>query len=188
MDCINQTASGVNFMNVVDFSRRRGIIVHLLPQVYALIKEDREGKAGGGHFDSPFGSVPNIVLWTHDMRKALVDIRKKWLFALEGQRNVRGMMFYRIDDDGKSLYIDTLIAAKDAQAAVLEALLVKFERDDLVKACEDFYVSRDVKREASEEVLESVGLQDESVYNDEGYQFIGDLAEAGKVLRVRYLR
>jgi len=163
-------------VEVVDFSRRRGAIVHLLPTVYRLIGES------GGH-------LPNSIIWNQEMRKALVDVRRKWLFVLEGTSNVRAILFYHLGTDNKSVYIDTMAAARtNDSAAALEALLVKFDRDDTVRKCEAFYVSREVRKEAAEEILETVGLQDESVYGDEGYQYLGGLTEAVAALKVRYLR
>lgn len=149
--------------------------MHLLPQVYELLKEDKKG------------SLENIVLWTHSMNKALVDANRKWVFALEGTDKVWGAMFYTLGVDGKSLYIETLTAKKGAPPGILEALIKKFEQDESVKVREKFYASRDLKRGQSEEILEGVGLQDESVFSHEGYQPIGNLTDASKALRLRYL-
>ena len=168
-------------MNVVDFSNRRGAIVHLLPQVHALING---GLPGGS------SSPSNYVLWNHNMSKALVDVNRKWLFALEETRkvrstdNVKGIFFYRLGTDGRSVYVDTLIAPK----GIIEPLLTKFERDDAVKVRESFYVSRNIRKEAAEEILETVGLQDENAFDGEGYQLLGGLAEAVNELKMRYLR
>ena len=159
-------------MNILDFSNRRGTIVHLLPQVYALLK--KEGV-----------NLPNIIIWKHAMNKAVVEIHRKWVFALEGNKIVKGLLFYHLSSDGKSCYIDSLVAT-DSKLA--EALLKKFEQDDIVKERQAFYISRHVKKEASEEVLETVGLQDESVFNEHGFQPLGGLADTVSALKVRYLR
>ena len=158
-------------MNIVDLSNRRGAIVHLLPQVYILLQKN-------GY------ELPNKILWTQNMRKAIIDINKKWLFALEGTYHLRGLMFYHLDLTGKSVYLD---AFEGNNTQILEALIDKFSNDSIVKTQESFYVSRNIKREASEEILETVGLQDESVFNDEGYQMLGSLTDTLKALRVRYL-
>jgi len=162
-------------VNVADFSRRRGAIVHLLPQMYALIKEE-----GGGN-------VPHYHLWNHDMSRILVDISHKWLFALEEPQALKGMLLYCLGSDGRSVYINHLISARD-NPDVLKALLLKFEREDSIKGREVFYISRSVKREAADEVLETVGLQDDSAYDDAGYQNLGGLGETIKALKLRYLR
>ena len=157
-------------LNIVDLSRRRGAIVHLFPQVYRLIKNDGI-------------ELPNIILWKKDMNKKVVDVNRRWVFALEGTKIVKGMLFYHLEADGHSIYIDTLIAA----GGIFDGLIKKFEQDDAVKAGEAFYVSRDIKREADEEILKNVGLHDDSVFDDEGYQLLGGLNEAVRALRVRYL-
>lgn len=156
-------------MNIVDLSNRRGAIVHLLPQVYALMKAD-------GH------DLPNIILWTHDMNKKIVDINRKWIFALQGTKDVRGAMLYRLDADGRSVYIDAILGG----SGLFDALIKKFEQDALVKAREAFYVGRNIKREAAEEAFEAVGLADDSVFNAEGYQLLGGLSEAAGALKLRY--
>ncbi|MCL2399228.1 MAG: hypothetical protein FWC91_05735 [Defluviitaleaceae bacterium] len=164
-------------MNIVDLSGRRGAIVHLLPDVYELLKKN----------DS---SILNKVLWTHDINKVLVDINYKWVFALEGTNVLLGMMFYQLGSDGESVYINTLAAKNIAPGknAILEALLKKFEQDATIKLRKSFYVSREIKREASVEILETVGLQDESVYDNNGYQLLGDLGDTVNALKIRYLR
>ena len=163
-------------MNIIDLSKRRGAIVRLLPQVYELLKEEKKG------------NMQNIVLWTHSINKSLVDAKRKWLFALEGNDKVWGVMFYRLGDDGKSVYIDTLAVKKTAPPGAPEAIIKKFEQDTEVKVREKFYLGRDIKKEQSEAILEGVGLQDDSVYTHEGYQPLGELTEAGRALRLRYLR
>ena len=161
-------------MNVIDYSRRRGAIVHLLPKVYALLKADRAG-------------LGNVILWTQAIKKSLIDPKCKWLFALEGANDVKGILFYRLGDDGRSVYINELIAAKGSHG-VVESLLLKLERDDELKALGTFYIGRNLKKAASEEMLEAVGLQDESIYDEKGYQPLDGLAEAIKELKLRYLR
>ena len=169
-------------MNIVDLSNRRGAIVHLLPQVYDLLKEYKGELSASGGKPGDFDGVPNYVLWMHDMNKAVVDINKKWVFALRGTNYVMGLMFYRLGTDGVSLYIDYVMGTP----AVIDELIKKFEQNDLVKAREKFYVGRDVKREAAEEVLGTVGLQDDTVFNEEGYQPIGGMKEALAALKFRY--
>lgn len=162
-------------MNVVDLSNRRGAIVHLLPQVYEVLKGEQS-------------SILNIVLWTHEMNKSLVDIHKKWVFALNGTKDMLGMMFYRLGVEN-DIYIDLLSAKKGAvNSLVIEALIKKFEQDNEVKSRQSFYVGRQVKREASDEILGTVGLQDETVFNDDGYQLLGSYDQAIKALKLRYLR
>ena len=158
-------------VNIVDLSRRRGAIVHLLPQVYELLQ-----KSGHG--------LPNRILWTQGMRKAVVEINRKWIFALEGTYHLRGLMFYHLGADGKSLYLDAFEANN---TKIFELLITKFSNDSTVKNQEIFYIGRNIRREAAEEMLESVGLQDDSVYDDDGYQNLGGLAETVKALKLRYL-
>lgn len=158
-------------MNIIDLSNRRGAIVHMLPNVYDLLKKD-------GH------DLPNIIIWTQSMKKAIIDINRKWIFATISSKDVQGMMFYRMGTDGKSLYIDTL----SGSPKTVEALLKKFEQNDLVKARENFFISRYIKREEADEVLETVGLQDDSVYDEEGYYMLGGLNEVISALKIRYLR
>ena len=159
-------------MNILDLSNRRGAIVHMLPQIYKLFKADGI-------------DLPNIILWTQDMRRSVIDINRKWIFALQGTSNVHGLMFYRVGADGKSIYVDHLVSS---QSAIIDALLKKFEQSDLVKGAEAFYLGREIKREAKEEAMSSVGLQDDSVFNDEGYQFIGGTKEILAALKLRYMK
>lgn len=159
-------------MEIIDYSNRRGAIVHLLPQVYAMLKKDRK-------------DMPNIILWNIEMKQYVLDINIKWVFALAGKKEVLGILFYRVGKDGSSLYIEELQAIN---ATVAEALIKKFEQTDIVKTKTTFYASQDIKRMESEEILETVGLQDESVFNEEGYQPLGSLNDTVKDLRLRYIR
>ena len=156
-------------VNIVDLSRRRGAIVHLLPQVYELMKKN-------------YAELPHIIFWKKEMDKKIIDINRRWVFALEGTKIVKGLLFYNISRDRKTVYVDSLIAA----GIVFNELLIKFEYDDAVKSAEAFYISRDIKNEANTEMLKNVGLQDESVFNDEGYQLIGGLTDVLQVLKIRY--
>ncbi|MCL1999525.1 MAG: hypothetical protein FWG65_12240 [Turicibacter sp.] len=159
-------------VEAVDLSNRRGAIVHLLPQVYSLLQRN-------GY------NPPHMIMWNQEMKKAVVDIDRRWVFVLQNARYIQGMMFYRLcKEDKQAVYIDVLYGN---QGAVIELLLTKFHRSDALKSRTNFYISRNLKRESAEELLESVGLQDESVFDAAGYQSVGDLQSAILVLRARYL-
>lgn len=169
-------------MNVIDYSRRRGAIVHLWPKVYSILNESSV-HAYGGRTASESSAAYHI--WSKEMNKAVVDNKYRWLFAMQGTNEVWGVLFYHVD--GNSIYIDTLAATRQ-NSKILEALIVKFEREDAIKSAENFYVSRNVKKEEAEEMLETVGLQNDSVFDDRGYQLLGGLIDALRMLRLRYLR
>ena len=150
--------------------------MHLLPNVYNLYKE-----AG-----SP---VKNFVHWTHDMNKALLDIHKKWVFVLNPEQKVLGFLFYRLDEDGKSLYIDALrIKKHQKDHGAFGLLMQRFQQDDSVKGRKEFFASREIQRESSTEILAAVGLQDDSIYNPSGYESLGSFQKAVDALKLRYQR
>ena len=162
-------------MNIIDYSRRRGTIVHFMPQIYALLKEN-------------VINLPHMTLWKQAIKADLVDINRKWVFALIGYSNVMGFLFYHLKGTD-SVYIDQLIVAKRyKEQGVINALLLKFEHDSALKTRTSFYVSRSIKREVSEEILENVGLANEDVYDSEGYQLLGNLEETMTALKLRYIR
>lgn len=163
-------------MEIVDLSRRRGAIVHMLSQVYDLMRH--EGI-----------ELPNMIIWKQEMGRAVIDINRRYVFALEGTKNVHGILFYRVSTDGRSVFLDSLIAdgrRSALSAQIIDALLKKFEQDNEVKSCESIYIGRDIKREAADEILETVGLQDDTIFNTEGYQLLGGPGDAFKAIRIRY--
>ncbi|MCL1986554.1 MAG: hypothetical protein FWG64_01080 [Firmicutes bacterium] len=159
-------------MNIVNLSHRRGAILALLPQIHVMLLKDGQ-------------ELPNKVFWKQEIGKAIVDINHKWIFALEGVKIVHGFLFYQIGQDKNSLYIDNFIAPSKV-LGVAKLLITKFERDDEVRRIQNFYISRNIKKEHREEVLETVGLQDETLYNTKGYQLIGNLTQTLDLLKTRY--
>jgi len=161
-------------MEVVDLSNRRGAIVHLLPKVHKLYKQT-------GH------QLKDIVLWTHDMNKMILDIQRKWIFVLDRPNgDVLGFLFYRMGEDGKSLHIEALRVGRHIRA--FDLLIQRFQQDNAVKARTEFYASREIQRKTNDEILATVGMQDDSIYDDNGYQHLGDLRKAVDALKVRYQR
>jgi len=163
-------ASGIN---IVDLSNRRGAIIRLRTQIYELLKETLGG---------PYTSFPNYVTWNQQFSKELVDARRKWLFALdETARFVYGLMFYRLAEDG-ALYLNHMAIRQGAGD-----FIKKFEQDDSAKTATKIFFSRHIKKITSEEILEGKGMSNDSVYNSDGYQLIGDITEAVKELQKRYV-
>ena len=92
-------------LEFVDYSSRRGAMVPLLPKIHALLKELAEK-------DKLSGVEPpeNIVSWRQKTSPILLDISRRFLFAMEikGQeKQLAGFLFYRCDpkEPGK-IYIE----------------------------------------------------------------------------------
>jgi len=130
-------------------------------------------------------NLPNHVFWKREIGAEITNIDYKWIFALEGVKVVHGFLFYNVGQDKNSIYINNLVAQPKV-ASTIKLLLTKFERDDEVRRVQNFYLSRNIKRETNDEILETVGLQDDTVYNTKGYQFVGNLSKTIDVLKYRY--
>jgi len=164
-----------------DYSTRRGVIVPLLPKIHALLTEhamqDKSGLA-----EMP----PHLITWQHGIRKDLLDIHRRFLFAMHGT-DLAGFFFYRYDtSQSDCIYIEDLqIAWKYRQnMQVLDGLLKKLELDPGAKDA-ILYASSRVKIEQDKEILASVGFK--PAHSGE-WENIGTLAQAAGVLRIRYNR
>lgn len=175
-------------LEVIDYSSRRGVIVPLLGQVYALLAENAEK-------DKLAGLTPpaNIILWKQTMNRYLVDIRRRWLFVMD-DTVVAGLMFFRFGEDPQSVYIDELQIAwlYRRNEAVLAMLLDKFQSDRSVKACTQVYAGERIKKEEAKEILASVGLSEsragKPAPSDADDPLLGTPREAVNALKLRYHR
>lgn len=170
-------------LEIVDYSSRRGVIVSLLPQIYALFSENAKQDVMAG-LEPP----ENIILWKQSMRKALVDVQKHWLFVLDGE-HIAGLMFYRMGAGAETgcVFIEELQMAWRCRQkeAVLALLLDKFLLDRGVNACGEVLSGARIKNDANKELLASVGFGE--IYPG-GYQTLGAPKSAVAALKLRYQR
>jgi hypothetical protein len=172
-------------LEFIDYSSRRGAIVPLLPKVHALLKENAER-------DKPSGLEPpaNIVTWRQQMNPQLLDISRRFVFAMEKKgagREVVGFVFYRYDTQKKNtLYIEDMQIAWEHRndPAILTGLITKLENDPSAKNCELFGSER-LKLMADKEILAGVGFRD---HFPEGWEPLGKMKEAMGSLKLRYGR
>ena len=158
-------------MIAVDLSNRRGALVPIREKIYRILCREHE--------------MPNFIYWKQENGRHVVDVNRKWLIAFNSEQDnkePRGVLFYRLA--GKEVYIEDFAVSGPSAAGVL---ITKFEYESEVKLATDFYFSERIRRETNDQILETVGLQDDSVFNEDGYQSIGDLGETVKALKVRYL-
>jgi hypothetical protein len=165
---------------VHDYSSRRGVLVPLLPQIHALLTETAKK-------DSLAGIEPpiNIILWKQQMNKQLVDINRKWLVVLNGNI-LAGLFFFRFLPDG-NIYLDELrIAwAYRNNNAVFTLLHDRFINDPAVKKAADVFGGMNIKKEKEQEILASVGFEQEYENKPEP---LGNPVDAAGILKIRYLR
>ena len=168
-------------LEFIDYSSRRGRIVPLLMQVYSLLKELAKK-------DKHYGQDPPEVFttWRHKHASELLDINRRFIFALETDnrgRHVVGFLFYRHGDDN-ALYIEDmqLSLAKRGEATIAAGLLAKLEYD--VKAKEaSIYGSERLRKMTDKEILAEVGFVESFPH---GYEPLGTLKEAVGALTQRY--
>ena len=165
-------------IEVFDRSGRRGVLVPMLKKIHELI-------ATNALRDTAAGLPPpdNYIIWSHKMRKQLVDIKWRFLVAMDGA-TIAGLMFYR--------YLDTAIYIEELQIAwayrknpqVIEGLLRKLEFDPGTKVAV-FYANDRMKLEPDKEILASVGFRDE---HEGGWECLGSFADAVNAIKLRYNR
>jgi len=129
--------------------------------------------------------MPNIIYWKQENSRHVVDVNRKWLFAFNSEQDSRepkGLLFYRLA--GEDVYVEDFAVSGPTAAGVL---ITKFEYEAGVKAATNFYFSQHIRRETNDQILETVGLQDDSVFDENGYQHMGGLEDVVKALKVRYL-
>lgn len=168
----------MNMISVFDHSSRRGALVPMLNKIHALIAENAAR-------DTLAGVEPpqNLILWTHKMRKHLVDIKWRFLVATDAT-NLAGLMFYRYE--GNAIYIEEMHVAwaHRNNPQVIEGLLKKLEFDQGTQDAA-FYANSRMKLEVNKEILASVGFKDE---HEGGWECLGDLAATVNALKLRYNR
>lgn len=160
----------MGLIEVFDHSNRRGALVPMLKNIHALIGEN-------------VSPMENMILWSHKMRKILLDINWRFLTAMSGN-DIAGLLFYRYE--GNNVYIEemhvSLAHSKNPQ--VIEALLKKLEFDPGVKDA-TFYANDRMKLEANKEILAGVGFRDEL---EGGWECLGDFSATINTIKLRYTR
>lgn len=159
-----------NMLEVFDRSTRRGTLVPMLKNIYTLIASNTP-------------STENMILWSHKMRKNLLDINWRFLTVMSGN-DIVGLLFYRYD--GNSIYIEEMQVARaySNDPQVVESLLKKLELDPGVKDA-IFYANDRMKQEVNKEILASVGFKEEI---DGGWECLGNFSETNNTLKLRYIR
>jgi hypothetical protein len=172
-------------MEFIDYSSRRGAIVPLLPKIHALLKELAEKDKLCG-LESPV----NITLWKQKINPQLLDVSRRFLFAMEiggEKREIAGFLFYRCDprEPGK-LYIEEMQIAWSCKnkAAAVAGLIAKLETDPGAKTAV-FFGSERLRLMADKELLAEVGFRE--TFPD-GWEPLGNIKEAVGSLKLRYNR
>ena len=157
-------------IEVYDHSSRRGALVPMLKKIHALIAEN-------------VATTEHVIFWSHKMRKNLVDIKWRFLIAVDGA-NIAGLFFYRYD--GSDIYIEEMQISRaySGNPQVAEGLLRKLEFDQGTKDAV-FYANDRMQLEANKEILASVGFKEE---HEGGWERLGDLPATVNALKLRYIR
>ena len=156
-------------IEIFDHSNRRGVLVPMLKNIHALISQN-------------VSPMENFILWSHKIRKILLDINWRFLTATSGT-NVVGLLFYRYE--GGAIYIEEMhisrTHSKNPQVT-LDGLLKKLEFDQGTKDA-IFYASDKLKQEANKEILAAAGFKDEHAG---GWECLGSFSETVNALKLRY--
>lgn len=164
----------------IDYSSRRGAIVSLLPQVHKLLKERAET------------TPETFVMWRHKMGPCLLDISRRYLFAMEkkgiGKWEVLGFLFYRVDvKSPKKMYIEDMhIANKNKdKTALVQGLITKMETNDPRVKNAKFVGSMRLRKPVDKEILADVGFVDNF---PDGWEPFGTWKDTMGALKARYDR
>ena len=170
------TDRGKNMLKVTDYSKHRGGVVALLPQIHSMYKENALADKSG-----VLQNPGHIVTWQQKIKKRLTDINWRFLIATQKDRLV-GVMFYRYDNN--NAYIEEFQFHKNFEGDT-EAFDQIFKKIEMDKKSADsvFYVGQFVKLEKNKEILASAGFKEVS---KEGYELLGSLSEARASLRLRF--
>ena len=169
-------------LEALDYSNRRGIIVPMLEGIYKMISEQASGDKRAN-----LPPLPNRVIWKQRMRRELVDIKTRWIFALDGAA-IAGFLFFRAAEEsggGLSAYIEELAIAAEyrGEGLALGALIDKFMNENYIRGGPRVFAGERIRRGDGEELLASVGLGGEY---PGGYEPLGTPNEAAEALRDRY--
>jgi len=169
--------------DVFDYSSRRGAIVPLLTAVHALLKENAE-KDKIRAMEPPEG----IVAFRQKMGPLLLDINRRFLFAMDikgSQRGIVGFLFYRFGE-GNRVYIEDMELAwkHRTDGNTVLAMLNKLEFDPRAKAG-DFFGSERLKKPSDKEILAGAGFHE---HFTDGWEPLGTVKDATGALRLRYGR
>ena len=163
-------------MEIHDYSSRRGALIPLLPKIYEMLKDNSER-------DKLSGLAPpeNIITWKQKTGKAILDVNRRLLVALDGGV-LAGIFFYR--HDGTDILIEDVHTAwaYRRNPGVIDGFLKKLEYDAGTKNA-TFYASDRVKIDADKEMLAAKGFK--ATYED-GREKLGTLAQAAAAIKIRY--
>ena len=163
-------------LKITDYSKHRGGVVALLPQIHAMYKENALADKSG-----TLQNPGHIITWQQQIKRRLTDIN--WRFLIATQRDkIVGVMFYRYS--GSNAYIEEFQFHKDFEGdtEAFDMIFKKLEMDNK-SAGAVFYVSRFVKLEKNKEILASAGFKEVS---EDGYELLGSFNEARGSLRLRF--
>ena len=163
-------------LKVTDYSKHRGGVVTLLPQIHAMYKENALADKSG--------VLPNpghIVTWQQKIKKRLTDINWRFLIATQNDKIV-GVLFYRYE--GNNAYVEEFQFHKnfDGDVEAFDQIFKKLEMDKKSQNAV-FFVSQFVKLEKNKELLASAGFKE---VTEQGYELLGSLSEARASLRLRF--
>ncbi|MCL2188881.1 MAG: hypothetical protein FWC16_08155 [Defluviitaleaceae bacterium] len=166
-------------LEFIDYSSRRGAIVNLLPQVHGLLKElSANDKLCG--LEAPEG----IVGWRQKMNPLLLDITRRFVFAVDTAKNRKlvGFLFYRHGEAGKLYIEDMQVAFGERGEMVSAGMLAKLEYDAKAREAA-FFGSERLRKMQDKEILAGVGFVEHFA---NGYELLGDIKEASGALKLRY--
>ena len=168
-------------LEAIDYSNRRGVIALMLNEIYTVMAENAE-KDKQANLPPP----GNRILWVQRYKKIVVDVNRRWLFAMDGN-SIAGFMFFRLEENGSHIYLDEFMLAWPYRhnAPVFGLLLDKFMNDRAVREASEVFAGERIRIEHDKELLASVGFKDEY---ENGFQSLGAPNRAADTLKIRYGR
>jgi len=165
-------------LEVNDYSSRRGAVVPLLPKIHEMLKVNAER-------DKLSGLEPpeHIITWKQKMNKAITDINRRLLVALDGGI-LAGIFFYR--HDGGNIFVEDIHVAwaYRKNAGVIDGFLKRLEYDGGTKTA-TFFLGERIKIDAEKEILASKGFKEA---HEDGWEKIGTLSQVSAEIKSRYNR
>lgn len=155
-------------------------MVAFLPKIHAITKENVSK-------DKLTLMTPpeHFVTWQHKMRRVLVDIKRRFIVAVDGDV-LAGIFFYRYGDEGKIFIEDAQTAwAYRNNPRVMDGFLKKLEYDKATKDA-TFYASERIKIAADQEMLAKRGAT--LITHEDGWEKLGTFAEMATAIKLRYNR
>jgi hypothetical protein len=162
-------------MQFIDYSHRRGVLVHLLPTIHEIYAVNAQARG------TTLLPPDHIITWTQEMGAVVIDPARRFLVCMQNQR-LAGFLFYRLD--GQNVYLEDVQIEQSFRrpaGPIMDGLIQKMEQDPTVKQS-TVYAGYRIRRDTDTEIIASKSREP----REQEWEKLGSFGKAMGMLKIRY--